>query len=91
MGILMIVAVMPAALSVAQHPPREGTPVVVIAAPWSSAETLAVAVGGQMVAPGRIGVVGLVWSPNPAFIDMLYEAGALMVLDGDLSGVLCVT
>ena len=91
LAVLSIVTIMTAFLALAKHPAKTDEPVVIISAPWVSAEALARQAGGQLIAPGRIGAIGLVWSPNPEFIDGLYEAGAWVVLDGDLSGVLCVT
>lgn len=90
-GVLVIVGMVPAALALSRNPPVQDAPVVVISAPWVAAEEVATRAGGQSIAPGRISAISLVWSPNPEFIDALYRAGAWVVLNGDLSGVLCVT
>lgn len=72
-----------------QQTPNAREPVIVLAAPWRNAWSLATHADGRLIAPGRIEAVALVWSDNPEFRKRLYDAGAWLVLSGDLSTLLC--
>lgn len=86
---VLVAVLAPAVVVLAQQTPALGEPVVVVSAPWGSALRVNGMAGGRLIAPGRVSATALVWSDNPTFIDTLYDSGAWLVLNGDLSGVLC--
>ena len=86
---IVLAAAAPLAVAVAQNPPRPGEPVVVMTAPWNSVSELAEKADVNLVAPGRVAAVGLVWSRDGDFDERLYAAGALLLLDGALSRAFC--
>ncbi|MEM7530099.1 MAG: hypothetical protein AAF416_21010 [Pseudomonadota bacterium] len=88
-AVLTIALGAPLAFAFAGLAPRPGEPMVVLAAPWADAARLALGAGGGLIAPGRLPAAALVWSENPSFADRLYDEGAWLVLDTDLSGILC--
>lgn len=73
-----------------QNAPDPGFPVIVLSAPWDSAARVAASASGQLIQPGRISPIGLVHSPEPDFLAALGEAGAWLILNGRLSGALCI-
>jgi hypothetical protein len=76
----MVVGLAPVALAVAPNP---ASSLAVIAPPWQrgAALQIASAAGGTLVAASAGGAVAIVRSDDPAIIDHLYSAGALLVLD----------
>ncbi|MEM9060523.1 MAG: hypothetical protein AAGD13_08655 [Pseudomonadota bacterium] len=88
---ICIALIAPAVLALARQAPKPGEPVIVIAPPWGTALQISAVANGRFVAPGRIEAIALVSSDNHEFTDSLYAAGAWLVLNGDLSNILCQT
>ncbi|MEM6498432.1 MAG: hypothetical protein AAF709_17120, partial [Pseudomonadota bacterium] len=88
-GVICLSLIAPAAIALGQQTPQAGEPVIVITAPWENALAIASKADGGFIAPGRMQAIVLVRSNDPNFTRALYTAGAWMVLNADLSGVLC--
>ncbi|MEL7470727.1 MAG: hypothetical protein AAFN27_19910 [Pseudomonadota bacterium] len=89
--LLVIASIGPATIALARQEPIAGEPMIVIVAPWQHALRVAARANGRFVAQGRVDSIALVWSANPAFTDSLYQHGAWLVLNSDLSSILCRT
>lgn len=89
LGVISILSIAPAAIALGKDVPRPGQPVIVITAPWDNALRVSSDAGGRQIAPGRLESIAMVWSDDPLFPQTLYANGALFVLGGDLSRILC--
>jgi len=90
-GVLTIGIGTPLGILIGQNAPVPGAPVLVLAAPWTSADRVAASASAYVILPGRVPFVGLVYSQVPDFQEYLRQSGAWLVLDGRLSRAFCVT
>ena len=81
----------PLGILIGQNAPDPGAPVLVLSAPWDSAERVAESASGYLILPGRISSIGLVHSSQPEFLAALGDAGAWLILNGRLSGAFCAS
>jgi hypothetical protein len=65
-----------------------GSRVVVVAPPWSKPDrviSIIADAGGTLVNGGRTSWLAVADSPSPDFVNRLFAAGALLILDGRLA------
>jgi hypothetical protein len=75
-------------LGTAAAMPVEGRHMVVAASPFAeagTAERIVAAAGGSLVAGTRVAFAAIAESEDPDFVDALYRAGAVLVLDAGRS------
>ena len=70
-------------------PPTPDAPVLVVIAPWTSAEAVLTGSGGMILDGGEALVGFIAVGPGEAFISHLSDMGALAVLDGAALAALC--
>ncbi|WP_375262583.1 hypothetical protein [Palleronia sp.] len=90
-AVMVVGLATPVGILIGQNAPDPGAPVLVLSAPWDSAERVAKSASGRLILPGRISSIGLVHSPEPEFLVALKEAGAWLILNARLSGAFCAS
>lgn len=78
----VLAGLLPTAFALA--PKQDGGPVAVIVAPWQAngdAMRIVAAADGTLVMATRGGDIAIAQSKSADFIDRLYQAGALLVID----------